>query len=70
MSSLLRRAKSMVFWIVSAVSPGRPKMKKPWVISPASWQIAMASSTFSTLAFLPQRLSISGSADSTPKAPL
>ena len=63
MSSLLRRAKSMVRWIVLSVSPGSPKMKKPCVISPASWQSAIASSVFSMLAFLPQRLRISGSAD-------
>src|SRR5262249_18954017 len=31
-------ANLMVSWIVSLVSPGRPRMKVPWMVMPSSWQ--------------------------------
>ena len=35
---LISVAKRMVSSIVSLVSPGRPRMKVPWMVMPSSWQ--------------------------------
>ena len=59
-------AKLMVLRIDSFVSPGRPRMKSPWMTRPRSWQSLAKSRARSTVAPFLMFLRICGSPDSKP----